>query len=110
MKFDIVWDDFIQKEARVANRESILREYDQALSIHMKGRKKSNFNKGSHKPPKKKFQKKRVNQKKYYSKYQCYNCHKAGHLAKECPSTKKNNNKIHHAHLVEDEDKEEEIP
>ena len=39
MKFDIVWEDFIQEEARVANRESLLREDDQALAIHAKGRK-----------------------------------------------------------------------
>ena len=107
MKFDIVWEDCIQEEARVANKESLLREDDQTLDIHTKGRKQSNFKKGSHKPSKKKFQKKRVNQKKDYSKYQCYNCHKIGHLARECPSPKKKNNERHHAHLAEDEDEEE---
>ena len=61
MKFDIVWEYCIQEEARVANREALLREDDQALAIHTKGRKKSNFKKGSHKPSKKKFQKKRGN-------------------------------------------------
>ena len=110
MKFDIVWEDCIQEEARVANREALLREDDQALAIHTKGRTQSNFKKDSHKRPNK-FQKKRENnQKKYYSKYQCYNCHKIGHISRECPS-KKNNNQIHHAHLAEDEDDEkEEIP
>ena len=34
MKFDIVWEDYIQEEARVDNRESLLKEYDQALSTH----------------------------------------------------------------------------
>ena len=108
MKFDIVWEDFIQEEAIVANKEALLREDDQALAIHTKGRKKSNFKKGSYKPSKKKFQKKRENnQKKDYSRYQCYSCHKIRHLARECPSPKKkNNNKRHHAHLVEDEDEE----
>ena len=32
MKFGIVWEDCIQEEARVANRESLLKEDDQALS------------------------------------------------------------------------------
>ena len=99
MNFDIVWENCIQKEARVANREALLREDDQALATHTKGRKQSNFKNINHKP----------SNKKDYSKYQCYNCHKIGHLARECPSPKKKkNNKIHHAHLVEDENEEEE--
>ena len=39
MKFDIVWEDCIQEEARVANREALLSYDDQALAIHTKGRK-----------------------------------------------------------------------
>ena len=63
MKFDIVWEDCIQEEARVANREALLREDDQALAIHTKRRKQSNFKKDSHKEhrPSKKFQRKREN-------------------------------------------------
>ena len=72
MEFDIVWEDFIQEEARVANTESLLREDDQDLTTHTKGRNQSNFKRSNHKPSKKKFWKK----KKDYSKYQCYNCHK----------------------------------
>ena len=103
MKFHIVWEDCIQEEARVANREALLREDDQALATHTKERNQSNFKRSNHKPSKKKFQKKK---KKDYSKYQCYNCHKIGHLSRECPSSKNNNNKWHHAHLAEDEDEE----
>ena len=36
MKFDIVWEDCIQEEARVANREALLKEDDQALATHTK--------------------------------------------------------------------------
>ena len=103
MKFDIVWEYCIREEARVANREVLLKEDDQALSIHTKGRKQSNFKKGSHKPLKNKFQ----NKNKDYSKYECYNYHKIWHLAREWPSTKKKNNKMNHDHLAEDEDEEE---
>ena len=103
----IVWEDCIQEEARVANREALLREHDQDLAILTKGRKQSNFKKGSHKTLKNKFQKKRENNhKKDYSKYQCYKFHNIGHLSKEYPLNN-NNNKIHHAHLAEDEDEEE---
>ena len=36
MKFDIVWEDCIQEEVRVANREALLKEDDQALATHTK--------------------------------------------------------------------------
>ena len=108
MKCYTVWEYCIQEEARVSNREALLKEDDQALSIHTKGRKQSYFKKGRHKPSNKNFQKKRVNnQMKYYSNYQCYNCHKIGHLSRECPSPTMKNNKRNHAHIAEDEDEEE---
>ena len=44
--------------------------------------------------------------KRNYSKHQCYNCHKIGHIARECPL--KNTNKIHHGPIYEDEDEEQE--
>ena len=50
MKFDIVWEDCIQEEARIANRKDLLREDDQALATHTKGRKQSNLKKSNHKP------------------------------------------------------------
>ena len=103
MMFDIVWEDCIQEESRVANREAFLREDDQALATHTKEIKYSNFKKSNNKPSKKKFQKKK---KKDYSKYQCYNCHNIGHLARESQTSKNNNNKMDHAHLAEDENEE----
>ena len=49
MKFDIVWEDYIQEEARVANNESLLKEDDQALATHTKrGRIQSSLKKVSH--------------------------------------------------------------
>ena len=39
MKFDIVWEDCIQDEAKVANKEALLREYAKAIAIHTKRRK-----------------------------------------------------------------------
>ena len=50
MKFDIVWEDCIQDEARVANIESILKEDDKALATHTKrGKSQSSFKKEIHK-------------------------------------------------------------
>ena len=98
MMFDIVWEYCIQEEARVVNREALLREDDKALAAHTKERNQSNFKKSNHKPSKKKFQKRK--NKRDYSKYQCYKCDNIWHLDRECPSlNNNNNNKIHHAHL-----------
>ena len=55
MKFDVVWEDCIEEEARVANREALIREDDQALDTHTKGRNQSNFKSSNHNPSKKKF-------------------------------------------------------
>ena len=79
MKFSIVWKDCIQEEARVDNREALLKEYNQAPATHTRRvRRQSSFEKEIHKEyrPPKKFQKKRENsQKKDYSHYRCYNYH-----------------------------------
>ena len=66
MKFDIVWEDCIQEEARVAKRDSLLKEDDQALDTHTKRRNQSKLKKDSHKEykPPKAFQKKGDNSKK----------------------------------------------
>ena len=41
MKFDIVWEDCVQEEARVANREALLKEDDQALASQYQEKKES---------------------------------------------------------------------
>ena len=57
MKFDVVWEDCIQEETRVANREALLKEDDQTLSTHTKIRRsKPNIKKGNkreYQPPRK---------------------------------------------------------
>jgi hypothetical protein len=58
LKFDSLWEECIQEETRVANREALLaRNEDQALATHTKGgRNKSYFQKETYKesqPPKK---------------------------------------------------------
>ena len=47
---------------------------------------------------------------KEYSNFQCFHCHKIGHIARSCPLKKeeyKKRNKRNHAHLAEDEEEEE---
>ena len=49
MKFDVVWEDCIQEEARVANRKALLKEGDQSLATHTRRRRQYKFKKDSHK-------------------------------------------------------------
>jgi hypothetical protein len=116
LQFDSLWEECVQEEARVANREAVLlRDEDQTLTAHAKvGKKKSHFekethfHKESHSP--KRFQKYHKGQRKEkdFFSYQCYHCDKMGHIAKNYPATreeyKKRNNKRHHAHAAEDDE------
>jgi transposase InsO family protein len=116
LKFDGLWEECIQEESRVANREALLaRDEDQALATHTKGgRKKSYFQKETHKESHpqnksqpKRFQKKGQRKERDYSSVQCYHCDKMGHIARYCPARReeyKRKNKRHHAHAVEDEE------
>jgi hypothetical protein len=91
LKFDGLWEECIQEETRVANREALLaRDEDQALATHTKGgRKKSHFQKETHKESHpqnksqpKRFQKKGQRKERDYSSVQCYHCDKMGHIAR----------------------------
>jgi hypothetical protein len=111
LQFDSLWEECVQEEARVANRESaLLRDEDQALVSHAKGGKKkshfqneTHFHKESHSP--KRFQKYHKGQRKGkdFSSYQCYHCYQMGHIAKR-EEYNRRNNKRHHAHATEDEE------
>jgi hypothetical protein len=116
LQFDSLWEECVQEEARVANREAILLiDEDQALPVHAKGgKKKSHFQKETHFHKKslspKRFQKYHKGQRKgnNFSSYQCYHCDNMGHIAKNCPARreeyKRRNNKIHHTHATEDDE------
>jgi hypothetical protein len=126
LQFDSLWEECVQEEARVANREAVLlRDEDQALAAHTKGgKRRSHFNKDthphkeSHSPnkfihkeshPPRRFQKFQKGQRreKDFSSYQCYHCDKMGHIAKNCPARReeyKKRNKSTMPHTVEDEE------
>ena len=60
LQFDILWEECIQEEARVVNREALLRDDDHDLAMHNRRRKgKHHFKKETHKESHipKKFQK-----------------------------------------------------
>jgi hypothetical protein len=96
LKFDSLWEECIQEETSVANREALLaRDDDQALATHTKrGRNKPYFQKETHKEPQppnnfnnkeshpRRFQKKGQRRERDYSSVQCYHCDKMGHIVK----------------------------
>jgi hypothetical protein len=100
LKFESLWEECIQEETRVANREALLaRDEDQALATHTKGgRHKSYFQKETYKESQpqnkfnhkeshpRRFQKKGQRKERDYSSVQCYHCDKMGHIAKFCPA------------------------
>jgi hypothetical protein len=104
LKFDRLWEECIQEETRVANREALLaRDDDQALATHTKrGRKKPYFQKETHKEPQppnkfnnkeshpRRFQKRGQRRERDYSSVQCYHCDKMGHIAKFVQPDEKN--------------------
>ena len=76
------------------------------MAIHTKGKNKRTIY--DH-PPKKSHGFK--NSKKYFSKYECFTCHKMGHISINCLMKEeqiKKKNKIFQAHVVEDNDQEDE--
>jgi hypothetical protein len=121
LKFESLWEECIQEESRVANREALLlRDEYQALATQSKGgRKKYYFQKETHKESQsqnkfihkesqlKRFQKKGQRKERDFSSYQCYHYDNMGHIARHCPYRQeeyKRKNKRHHAHAVEDEE------
>jgi hypothetical protein len=74
LKFDSLWEECIQEETRVANREVLLaRDDDQALDTHTKrGRKKPYFQKETHKEsqPPNKFNNKESHPRRFQKKGQ----------------------------------------
>ena len=80
-KFRQLWEECVQKEERIAAREEKLNENDdQALEVNTKGK---NKRKSYDHPPRKDqgFKK----SKKDFSNYECFTCHKMGHVAINCP-------------------------
>jgi hypothetical protein len=125
LQFASLWEECVQEEARVANREAVLlRDENQAPVAHAKGgerrshfKKETHLHKESHSPnrfihkefhPPRRFQKSHKGQReKDFSSYQCYHCEKMGHIAKNRPPRReeyKKRNKRHHAHTIEYEE------
>ena len=112
IQFDVLWKKCVQEEARIANREELIRDDGHDLATHTRRRRgKPHFKKETHKESQtpKKFQnnKKGDYKQKDFSSYQCYHCDKIGHIVRNCPTKKeeykRKNKKRYHANLEEEE-------
>ena len=96
-KFSKLWEECVQEEGSLENREEKLNEdEDQALAVHTKNGRNKRKDRGSPTSRGKKF-------KKEYSPYECYTCHKLGHISRHCPLNKnkfKKKNGKFHAHAA----------
>jgi hypothetical protein len=121
LKFDSLWEECIQEESRVVNREVLLaRDDDQALATHTKGgRKKPYLKRETHREPQpsnksnnkeshpRRFQKKGQCKERDLSSIQCHHCDKMGHKENSCPDRReeyKRKHKRQHAHMVKYEE------
>ena len=103
-KFSKLWEECVQEEGRLENREEKLNEdEDQALVVHTKNGRNKKKDRGS--PTSRSLELKRdKNFKKDYSSYECYTCHKLGHISRHCPLNKnkfEKKNKRFHSHPAE---------
>jgi len=81
-KFNRLWEECAQEEARMAAREEKLGdEEDQALAAHTR---KGKGKKGSHSPKKSQKPQRSQQRKRDLSQIRCFSCQKMGHLARVC--------------------------
>ena len=77
-KFRKLWEECVQEEERIAAIEEKLNDNeDQALTAHTKGTRKSH----DHPPKTRGFKR----PKRDLSSFECFNCHKLGHIAINYP-------------------------
>ena len=110
-KFSKPWEECVQKEGRLANREENLNEDEyQALVVHTNNG--INKRKDQGYPISRSLELKKGKKfKKDYSSYECYTCHNLGHVSRDCPLKKnkfKNKNEKFHAHAAEENESGEE--
>ena len=108
-KFQKLWEECVQEEYRIEVIEVKLNESEyQALEVHTKGKNKRNI----YNHPSRKVQgfKKNNKFKKYFLGYECFTCHKMGHISinfSMVAEQLKKKNKRFQAHAAEGNDQEE---
>ena len=110
-KFNKLWEECLQEEGRISNKEERLNDNEyQALVTHSKNERNKRKSQGSpsRRPPDFKRGKRPRND---YSSFECYSCHKMGHIARNFPLKKdrfKKKNQKYHAHAAEENESDKE--
>ena len=47
LKYDVLWEECVQDESRVDNREALLKEDDHAITTHIEKKRKPSFQEGN---------------------------------------------------------------
>ena len=100
-KFRKLWEECVQEEERILAREVKLNENEyQALTTHAKGKHKRKSYDHPHKTQGFK------RPKKDFSNYECFTCHKMGHIAINChmKAERVKNMKRFQSHAAQDSD------
>ena len=84
-KFNKLWEECVQEEGRITNRQEKLNDNeDQALTVHAKNGRNKRKSQGSPSRRPLDFKRGKI-PRKDYSSFECYSCHKMGHIARNCP-------------------------
>src|SRR5713101_1449525 len=76
VKFSILWEELSQEEAQIESREEKMGSEDQALTVHSKKNRRSNYrSKG-----------KISHSRKYLNTIRCYTCDEKAHISRVCPN------------------------
>lgn len=101
LKYDILWADCVEEEARLAAKHGGHHDDNQALAIRWKGKKKKSFPRKNQEGKSDNTYDKRLDNKNQDgksndrkgqrpSKVQCFGCHGYGHIRRDCPSINDN--------------------
>ena len=110
-KFNKLWEECVQEEVRIVNREERLNDNEyQPLSTHTKNGRNKRKSQGL--SPRRSLDfKKNKKPRRDYSSFECYSCHKMGHISRHCPLKKdqfKKKNRKYHAHAAEEDELDKE--
>ena len=87
VKFNRLWEECSQEEARIAAREEKMGSEDQALIVQSK-KTRSSHHRGKYPHQRNNFRKPRDK-----SKFICYTCDERGHFSRDCPRNKSSSHK-----------------